>query len=82
MIAAKRMYESWDPRVFDRYVKHGLRALPAAIFHLNTVLANGAGNQLPVTLIMLEHAVVMAYFRPNFDGFIGGVTARGEVLFL
>jgi hypothetical protein len=76
------MYKNWDPRVFDRYIKHGLRALPIAIYPLRPVSVNSAVNPLPVTLTTPKHTVVMAYFRPNFDGFIGDVTAKGEVPFL
>lgn len=60
-------YQTWDPRVLDRWVKHGLRELPTALYpdpQPQNVLENG--NQ-PVTLTTTRHQEVFSFSRPNYD---------------
>jgi hypothetical protein len=58
-------YQTWDPRVLDRWVKHGLRELPTALYpQPQSALENG---NRPVTLTTTRHQEVFSYSRPNYD---------------
>ena len=67
-------YRIWDPRVFDLWIKHGLRDLPTAIYpehpdpqELNLQkISNGEGP--PVTLATTKAQEVHMFLRPNFEG--------------
>lgn len=62
-------YQSWDPRVLERWLHYGLRDLPTAIHPLDEKslreLSDGHGK--PVTLSSTRHQEVFTYARPNYD---------------
>ena len=54
-------YNAWDPRVLQRWVKHGLRDTPTALQR---------HKQRPeVTLTTTPSQEVFTYLRPNYDGY-------------
>lgn len=55
-------YQTWDPRVFERWVQYGLRDLPTAIHPLN----NHTATDTPVTLTTPLHQEVFTFSRPNY----------------
>ncbi|KAK2731303.1 hypothetical protein FQN57_003458 [Myotisia sp. PD_48] len=59
-----KFYELWDERVFNKWVEHGLREFPTAIFPLE----NTNAAETPVTLTTTRHQEAFTYSRPNFDG--------------
>ncbi|KAI9367932.1 Alpha/beta hydrolase family-domain-containing protein [Aspergillus egyptiacus] len=62
-------YQAWDPRVLDRWVEHGLRDLPTAIYPLNNEDKDSTGQtDRPVTLKTTFHQEVFTFSRPNYDG--------------
>ena len=61
--ARNPFYQRWDGRVFDRWVNHGLRDLPTAIYPEKSDAAN-----LPVTLMTSKHQEVWTFLRPNYQG--------------
>ena len=78
--AKNRFYQSWDRRVFERWMEYGLRDLPTAIYpdiqearNLLATEAKKKGTSLaassgpPVTLATPKHQEVFTFVRPNFD---------------
>lgn len=84
--AAKSMgrnefYKSWDPRVFDRWIEHGLRDLPTALYPDSSAtpgpvpagvtaeptLTPNAPKPKEVTLRTTRHQEVMTFLRGNFS---------------
>lgn len=64
-------YQSWDPRVLERWVEYGLRDLPTAIYpqgESNLGKATNSDEDRPVTLTTTRHQEVFTYSRPNYDG--------------
>ncbi|PKY05204.1 toxin biosynthesis protein [Aspergillus campestris IBT 28561] len=59
-------YQTWDPRVLDRWIEHGLRDLPTAIHPLPSPLP--PNEDTPVTLTTPIHQEVFTFSRPNYDG--------------
>lgn len=61
-----KFYQSWDKRVFEKWIQHGLRELPTAIYP-----DNPSSNQLPnanakpVTLTTPKHQEVFTFLRAN-----------------
>ncbi len=53
-----KAYKSWDKRVLDLWVTHGLRDLPTALY---------PEDSRGVTLTTPKHHEVNTYFRPKFD---------------
>ena len=53
-----KFYQTWDSRVLDIWIKHGLRALPTKI-HPTT-------NSKEVTLMTTKHQEVLTFMRGNF----------------
>jgi pimeloyl-ACP methyl ester carboxylesterase len=53
-----KFYQTWDPRVLDRWIEHGLRDVPTKLF------PNATGTE--VTLTTTKHQEVMTFLRPNF----------------
>lgn len=60
---ASKFYQKWDPRVLDRWIKHGIRDLPTVIYPED----NKANNRPQVTLATTKHQEVFTFLRPNFD---------------
>ncbi|KAL6703180.1 hypothetical protein ACN47E_010109 [Coniothyrium glycines] len=53
-----KFYQTWDPRVLDRWVQHGLRDVPTKLFP--------DAKAPEVTLTTTKHQEVMTFLRPNF----------------
>jgi hypothetical protein len=55
---ASKFYQAWDPRVLDRWIKHGLYDIPAL-----------ARQEEPpeVMLTTPRHQEVFSYLRPNYE---------------
>ncbi|PGH12355.1 hypothetical protein AJ80_06765 [Polytolypa hystricis UAMH7299] len=62
-----KFYQSWDPRVLDRWIKYGLRDLPTAIHPLPETSKAGDA-EIPVTLSTTLHQEVFTFSRPNYSG--------------
>jgi hypothetical protein len=64
-----KFYQTWDPRVLDRWIRYGIRDLPTAIHPLNndnTGSQEGGGNgETPVTLTTTRHQEVFTFSRPG-----------------
>lgn len=58
-------YQSWDPRVLERWIRHGLRELPTAIYPTTSTAENSSDK--PVTLTTTRHQEVFTFSRPNYD---------------
>ena len=68
-VRKSKFYQSWDPRVLDLWIKHGLRSLPTAIYPKEHGGFDRSGNDdSPVTLTTTKHQEVFTFLRPNFDG--------------
>lgn len=52
-------YKAWDERVFESWVRHGLRDVPTQLY------PEGQG----VTLATTKHQEVFTYFRPSWDAY-------------
>lgn len=74
-----KFYQAWDPRVFDRWIKHGLRDLPTRLYPESSSTPGpvpAAVSSEPtltptapkpeVTLMTTKHQEVMTFLRPNF----------------
>lgn len=53
-----KFYQTWDPRVLDRWVQYGLRDVPTKLFP--------DAKAPEVTLTTTKHQEVMTFLRPNF----------------
>ncbi|KAF1840889.1 alpha/beta-hydrolase [Cucurbitaria berberidis CBS 394.84] len=53
-----KFYQSWDPRVLERWVEHGLRDVPTKLFP--------EAKAPEVTLTTTKHHEVMTFLRSNF----------------
>lgn len=53
-----KFYQTWDPRVLERWIEHGLRDAPTRLFP--------DAKQGEVTLTTTKHQEVMTFLRPNF----------------
>lgn len=77
-----KFYQTWDPRVLDRWIEHGLRELPTKLYPntstsatLPTVSADSAVATVPaakdteieVTLTTPKHQEVLTFMRGNFE---------------
>ena len=64
----KKFYQSWDERVFDRWIEYGLRDLPTALYPEYQHRQDPKDN--PVTLTTTKHQEVFSFIRPkpNFEG--------------
>ncbi|KAM0723177.1 hypothetical protein Q7P37_001377 [Cladosporium fusiforme] len=77
-----KFYQSWDPRVLDLWIKHGLRDLPTYL-HSEATPASGTlptpnadpssatvppekSTETEVTLTTTKHQEVFTFMRPNF----------------
>lgn len=75
-----KFYQTWDKRVFDRWIQHGLRDLPTELYPDSDATPGplpAAVNSDPsttptpsrpkeVTLTTTKHQEVMTFIRPNF----------------
>jgi pimeloyl-ACP methyl ester carboxylesterase len=53
----QKFYQSWDPRVFDRWCKFGIRETPTALY---------PGEHGSVTLTTTKHQEVFTFSRPSW----------------
>lgn len=62
------MFKMFDPRVFNNYVKYGLRELPTAIHPVpkQSRMAAEPSSSVPVTLTTTKHQEAWSYTRANF----------------
>lgn len=62
-----KFYQSWDERVFDRWIEYGLRDLPTALYPDFKHGHDPKDN--PVTLTTTKHQEVFSFIRPkpNFE---------------
>ena len=58
-------YKRWDPRVLDRWIKHGLRDLPTFTHPLDSSTTTSD----KVTLTTTKHQEVFTFLRPNYEGY-------------
>jgi hypothetical protein len=81
-LKSSKFYQSWDPRVLDRWIQYGLRELPTYHFpHATaasstppTITADPSTATVPpakdtekeVTLRTTKHQEVLTFLRPNF----------------
>ncbi|PGH12088.1 hypothetical protein AJ79_04487 [Helicocarpus griseus UAMH5409] len=67
-----KFYQSWDPRVLDRWIQYGLRELPTALHPLPQSSQSAPTSQTtdlkPVTLTTTLHQEVFTFSRPNYTG--------------
>ncbi len=59
-----QMYSRWDHRVLDKYLEHGLRSVPTALYPAS---ASASVPSSAVTLTTTKHQEAWAYVRPNFE---------------
>lgn len=77
-----KFYQSWEPRVLDRWIRYGLRDLPTAIHPLDdsrsATSSDGNTEDTPVTLTTTLHQEVFTFsrpsYRPNNEGPINRLT--------
>ncbi|XHG01913.1 hypothetical protein AWENTII_005282 [Aspergillus wentii] len=63
------MYQTWDPRVLEKWVHYGLRDLPTAIHPLSKEqMDQSPGKGPPVTLATTLHQEAFCFVRPTYDG--------------
>ncbi|KAF2631978.1 alpha/beta-hydrolase [Macroventuria anomochaeta] len=67
-----KFYQTWDPRVLDRWIEHGLRNVPTKLYP--------DAKEGQVTLSTTKHQEVMTFLRPNFRN-RGGETEPDSVDF-
>ncbi|KAF6795002.1 toxin biosynthesis [Colletotrichum sojae] len=53
-------YQSWDPRVFEAWIDHGLRDVPTPLY---------PEKSSKVTLTTTKHQEVFTYFRPSWHAY-------------
>ncbi|KAF2691207.1 hypothetical protein K458DRAFT_483272 [Lentithecium fluviatile CBS 122367] len=75
-----KFYQAWDKRVFNRWIQHGLRDLPTALFPEDkatpgplpaAISTDPSTTPMPskpkeVTLTTTKHQEVMTFLRPNY----------------
>lgn len=68
--AARKTHKRWNSRVLERWIRHGYRSLPTALYPQTESQGDSQANQNdgPVTLTSSKHQEVMQYIRPNFAG--------------
>lgn len=64
-----KYYRKWDQRVFERWIQHGLRDLPTALYprHVEAPINNLDPFSTAVTLTTTKHQEVFTFLRPTFD---------------
>ena len=60
-----KFYQAWDPRVLDRWIKHGLRDLPTL---LHPDPSETPASEPKVTLTTPVPQEVFTFLRPNYQG--------------
>ncbi|KLJ09568.1 hypothetical protein EMPG_15011 [Blastomyces silverae] len=68
-VKKSKFYQSWDPRVLDRWIQYGLRDLPTAIYPLPPTPPSSQTTETakPVTLTTTRHQEVFTFTRPSYN---------------
>lgn len=80
-----KFYQAWDPRVFERWIKYGLRDLPSRLYPESSstpgpipatvstepTVTPSAPQPKEVTLTTTKHHEVMTFLRPNYPARVG-----------
>lgn len=66
-----KFYQTWDSRVFDRWIQYGLRDLPTRLYPTSSSTPSLAPKPTEVTLTTTKHQEVMTFLRPNFPFRVG-----------
>ncbi|KAF2089009.1 hypothetical protein K490DRAFT_38616 [Saccharata proteae CBS 121410] len=64
-----KFYQSWDPRVLERWIQHGLRELPTKLYPSPSTPGGPSRSTAAapeVTLSTTKHQEVFTFLRPNF----------------
>ena len=61
--SSSKFFQSWDPRVLEKWVEYGLRDLPTALYP-----DRGDEKVAPVTLATPKAQEVFSYLRPMYYG--------------
>jgi pimeloyl-ACP methyl ester carboxylesterase len=65
-----KFYQTWDPRVLDLWVQHGLRELPTKLYpDVPAAVEPYAPDSHEVTLTTTKHQEVFTFFRPIDNSF-------------
>ncbi|AEO60052.1 hypothetical protein MYCTH_2308872 [Thermothelomyces thermophilus ATCC 42464] len=71
--AQSPFYQAWDRRVFDLWVRYGLRDLPTELYPSsppsssgNAASGGGGGGGPPVTLTTTKHQELFTFLRPTY----------------
>ena len=60
-------YQTWDPRVLDLWIRHGLRKLPTPLYPGDfSDDSDSEADDTPVTLTTTKHQEVFTFLRPKF----------------
>ncbi|KAH7144173.1 Alpha/beta hydrolase family-domain-containing protein [Dactylonectria estremocensis] len=59
-----KFHQAWDPRVLDRWIKHGLRQTPTELH-----LTNKDSNDHSVTLTTSKHQELFTFLRPTYRNY-------------
>jgi hypothetical protein len=65
-----KFYQAWDPRVFDLWVKYGLREIPTELYPAGSAPAGS------VTLTTTKHQELFVFLRPTFRKTNGKIIDR------
>jgi pimeloyl-ACP methyl ester carboxylesterase len=68
-------YQKWDPRVFEKWIKYGLRDIPTAVYPSEEKPSDKTDRgTVPVTLTTTRHQEAFMSNRPVWDhsGLLGG----------
>ncbi|KAJ4180123.1 hypothetical protein NW755_011972 [Fusarium falciforme] len=61
-----KFFQSWDPRVLDLWIKHGLRQAPTELYP-----SEGSEPDDRVTLMTSKHQELFMFLRPTYRGIPG-----------
>lgn len=76
-----KFYQTWDPRCFNLWIKHGLRDLPTAVYPASEITSKGSvpkeplsntpdtpsvNKAKPVTLTTTKYQEVFTFLRSNY----------------
>ena len=60
-----KFFQTWDSRVFDKYIEYGLRQVPTALYP--SPVEGGPVSPGSVTLTTSKHQEAWSYVRSNFE---------------
>ncbi|KAK9460544.1 Alpha/beta hydrolase family-domain-containing protein [Lipomyces oligophaga] len=62
-----KFYQAWDIRVFDRWIKHGLRRLPTRVYPTIPASLQLINGENPLTLTTTKYQEVFTFTGPSED---------------